>query len=244
MRRSSRGIGLIELMVAMTLGLVIVLGVTQIFLAARNTYQSQNAAASIQEDGRFLMSKMAQEIRMTGFFGCQANPLDTTPTKDFTAAYAAPITITRGANNSVILTLITADVGNNGTNADWNILTDCRSFSTAYIPANMPAAVAGQQVIPIRRIVYTFSSNQVRSGNVETDVRPLIGNVLAFDVTFGMASSAANLNASTYVATPTNFDLIRSVRISLQVADQAAAPNSRAQTRTFNTVIALRNRLL
>ena len=228
MRRSSRGIGLIELMVAMTLGLVIVLGVTQIFLTAKNTYQSQNAAAGIQEDGRFLMSKMAQEIRMTGFFGCQANPLDSTPTKNFTIAYAAPITITRGANNSVILTLITADVGNNGTNADWNILTDCRSFSTAYIPADMPAAVAGQQVIPIRRIVYTFSSNQV----------------LAFDVTFGMASSAASLNASTYVATPTNFDLIRSVRISLQVADQAAAPNSRAQTRTFNTVIALRNRLL
>ena len=60
MRRSSRGIGLIELMVAMTLGLVIVLGVTQIFLTAKNTYQSQNAAAGIQEDGRFLMSKMAQ----------------------------------------------------------------------------------------------------------------------------------------------------------------------------------------
>ena len=244
MRRSSRGIGLIELMVAMTLGLVIVLGVTQIFLAAKNTYQSQNAAAGIQEDGRFLLSKMAQEIRMTGFFGCQANPLDSTPTKDFTSAYAAPITVTRGSNNSVILTLITADVGNNGTNADWNILTDCRSFSTAYIPAGMPAAVNGQQVIPIRRIVYTFSNSQVWSGNELSKVKPLIGNVLAFDVTFGVASSAANVDASSYVATPTNFGLIRSVRISLQVADQAGAPNSRAQTRTFNTVIALRNRLL
>lgn len=244
MRRSSRGIGLIELMVAMTLGLVIVLGVTQIFLAAKNTYQSQNAAAGIQEDGRFLMSKMAQEIRMTGFFGCQANPLDSTPTKNFTVAYAAPITITRGTNNSVILTLITADVGNNGANPDWNILTDCRSFSTAYVPAGMPDVVAGQQVIPIRRIVYTFANNQVLAGNSATNQSPLISNVLAFDVTFGMASSVANLNASTYVATPTNFDLIRSVRISLQVADQAAAPNSRAQTRTFNTVIALRNRLL
>ena len=244
MRRSSLGIGLIELMVAMTLGLVIVLGVTQIFLATKNTYQSQNASAGIQEDGRFLLSKMAQEIRMTGFFGCQASPLDSTPTKDFTSAYAAPITVTRGSNNSVILTLITADVGNNGTNANWNILTDCRSFSTAYTPAGMPAAVVGQQVIPIRRVIYTFNSNQVRSGNVLTDLRPLIGNVLAFDVTFGVASSPANFDASSYVTTPTNFDLIRSVRISLQVADQAAAPNSRAQTRTFNTVIALRNRLL
>ncbi len=244
MRRSSRGIGLIELMVAMTLGLVIVLGVTQIFLTAKNTYQSQNAAAGIQEDGRFLMSKMAQEIRMTGFFGCQASPLDSTLTKDFTAAYAAPITITRGANNSVILTLITANVGNNGANADWNILTDCRSFSTAYLPAAMPAALAGQQVIPIRRVVYTFANNQVLAGSLANSQSPLISNVLAFDVTFGVASSAANINASSYVATPTNFDLIRSVRISLQLADQAAAPNTRAQTRTFNTVIALRNRLL
>lgn len=244
MRRSSRGIGLIELMVAMTLGLIIVLGVTQIFLAAKNTYQSQNAAAGIQEDARFLLSKMTQEIRMAGFFGCQANPLDSSVNGDFAAAYGAPISITRGANNSVILTLITADVGNNGTNANWNILTDCRTFSTAFTPANMPAAVVGQQVIPIRRIVYTFNNNQVLAGNLANNQSPLISNVLAFDVSFGVASSVNNINASSYVATPTNFDLIRSVRISLRVADQAAAPNTRAQTRTFNTVIALRNRLL
>lgn len=234
---------MIELMVALTLGLVIVLGVTQIFLAAKNTYQSQNAAAGIQEDGRFLLSKMAQELRMTGFFGCQANPLDMTA-KAFSAAAASPITITRGTNNSVILTLITADVGSNGTNPDWNIVTDCRTFSTAYLPNKMPDAVVGQFVIPIRRIVYTFKGNQVQAGPQVELQFPLISNVLTFDVTFGMANTNADTAAVRYVATPTNFDLIRSVRISLQIADQALTPNSRAQTRTFSTVVAIRNRLL
>ena len=56
MRRSSRGFGLIELLIALALSLIVVLGVAQIFIAAKNTDISQNAAAAMQEDARFVLS--------------------------------------------------------------------------------------------------------------------------------------------------------------------------------------------
>lgn len=54
MRRRQRGFGLIEMLVALALGLIVVLGVVQIFIAAKNTYVSQNSAAAMQEDARFV----------------------------------------------------------------------------------------------------------------------------------------------------------------------------------------------
>ena len=61
MSRHCRGFGLIELMIALVLSLIVVLGVVQIFIAAKNTYVSQGAAAVIQEDARFALSKMVQD---------------------------------------------------------------------------------------------------------------------------------------------------------------------------------------
>ncbi|RBL66546.1 pilus assembly protein PilW, partial [Pseudomonas sp. MWU13-2625] len=66
MNRADSGFGLVEMMLALALSLVLVLGVAQVFIAAKNTYQSQSAAAYLQEDARFVLSKMLQEIRMVG----------------------------------------------------------------------------------------------------------------------------------------------------------------------------------
>ncbi|WP_287815383.1 prepilin-type N-terminal cleavage/methylation domain-containing protein, partial [Pseudomonas sp.] len=61
MRKRASGFGLIELMVAILLGLIILLGVLQIFVSAKNTYLAQNASAAMQEDARYALSKMVQE---------------------------------------------------------------------------------------------------------------------------------------------------------------------------------------
>lgn len=70
MMRRNAGFGLIELLIALALGVLLVSGATQVFLSARETYLAQYAAAIAQEDARFVLSKIAQEIRMIGMFGC------------------------------------------------------------------------------------------------------------------------------------------------------------------------------
>ncbi|WP_122760526.1 PilW family protein, partial [Pseudomonas viridiflava] len=91
MKRASRGFGLIELLIALALGLIVVLGVVQIFIAAKNTYVGQNSAAAIQEDARFVLSKMIQEIRMVGMFGCLGTIVDSSSAGDFNTAQLIPI---------------------------------------------------------------------------------------------------------------------------------------------------------
>ena len=236
MKRQNRGFGLIELLVALGLGLIVVLGVVQIFIAAKNTYVSQNSAAAMQEDARFVLSKMIQEIRMVGMFGCLGTITDSSNAGDFNAAQITPI---NWDNANLKLTLVTADIGGGGGTPTWTVLSDCRNSATAYTGLRSPAT--GQISFPVRRLIYSFSNNQILmgtgSGNPAQQV--LVNNVSAFNVTFGLASSATDVAASTYSTNPGDPALIRSVRLSLTLAD----PNNRVRNQTFNVVAALRNRL-
>jgi len=236
MSRLSRGFGLIELLIALALSLVVVLGVVQVFIAAKNTFVSQNASATMQEDARFVLSKMIQEIRMVGMFGCLGTITDASSAGDFNAAQITPIS---WDNASLKLTLVTADVGNSGGTPTWTVISDCRSSATAYTEARTPAS--GQLAFPIRRFVYSLKNGQLTMGvgRGTPAQQVLIDNVSAFNVSFGLASSAADSAASSYSSNPTDPARIRSVRLSLTLTD----PNNRVSNQTFNVVAALRNRL-
>ena len=132
MNKASKGFGLIELLIALALSLIVVLGVAQVFIAAKNTYVSQNAAANMQEDARFVLSKMIQEIRMVGMFGCLGTITDASSAGDFNASQATPIS---WDNANLKLTLVTADVGGSGGTPTWTVVSDCRNTATAYTGA-------------------------------------------------------------------------------------------------------------
>ncbi|WP_085726141.1 PilW family protein [Pseudomonas sp. R37(2017)] len=234
MSHRSKGFGLVELLIALALSSIVVLGVVQVFIAAKNTYLSQSAAANMQEDARFVLSKMIQEIRMVGMFGCVQTIADSSEKRDFHASQLTPIRWDKGRRS---LTLVTADVGVNGDKPDWTVLSDCRASSTAYSERRSP--VAGQLAFPIRRLVYSFSDDQLLMQGGSASAQVLVDNVSAFDVSFGLASTATDLAASRYSSNPPDPALIRSVRLSLTLTD----PHRRVSDQTFNVVAALRNRL-
>jgi type IV pilus assembly protein PilW len=70
LRNKQRGIGLVELMIAITLSLVLTGAVVQIFVSSKNNYRVQDAVSGLQENGRFAINYLAQDIRMAGFMGC------------------------------------------------------------------------------------------------------------------------------------------------------------------------------
>jgi type IV pilus assembly protein PilW len=208
----------------------------QVFIAAKNTYISQNAAAAMQEDARFVLSKMIQEIRMVGMFGCLGTITDASKAGDFNASQLTPI---RWDNAGRKLTLVTSDVGNNGGTPAWTVVSDCRSSATAYSDWRAPAS--GQMAFPIRRLIYSLKNGELTMG-VGRDKplqQVLVDNVSAFDVSFGLASSATDSAVSSYSSNPSDPARIRSVRLSLTLTD----PNNRVSDQTFNVVAALRNRL-
>ena len=68
--RRQRGISLVELMVAMVVGLLLLSGVIQIFISSKATYETQERLARLQESGRFATMTLSRHLRMAGYVGC------------------------------------------------------------------------------------------------------------------------------------------------------------------------------
>ncbi len=71
---SPRGFTLVELMVAMTIGLIILGAVGQIYATSSGTYRLEEGLARLQENGRFAMNFVVEDIRMAGYTGCARLP--------------------------------------------------------------------------------------------------------------------------------------------------------------------------
>lgn len=68
--RINKGFTLVELMVAMVLGVFFLNGLLQIFSSSKQTYRTQENLARLQENGRFAIDFISQDVRMAGYWGC------------------------------------------------------------------------------------------------------------------------------------------------------------------------------
>lgn len=70
--KNSRGLSLVELMVAMTVSAILMLGISEIFSINSRSYKVQDEASRMQESGRFAFNIIMQDIRRAGYFGGSA----------------------------------------------------------------------------------------------------------------------------------------------------------------------------
>ncbi|MBB5210914.1 PilW family protein [Microbulbifer hydrolyticus] len=75
-----KGISLVELMISITIGLILMTGVVQLFLSSRATFSTQQALSRVQESGRLAMEFLSEDIRMAGYMGCMSRNLNFTNT--------------------------------------------------------------------------------------------------------------------------------------------------------------------
>lgn len=69
-RKSSAGLSLIEVLIALLIGTLLLLGLVQVFAASRTAYQLSEGLSRSQENARFAMEYLQRDIRMAGHFGC------------------------------------------------------------------------------------------------------------------------------------------------------------------------------
>jgi len=74
--KTQRGLSLIELMIAVTLGIFISGGIIQLFVNSKQSYRVQENLSRLQENGRFAMEFITRDIRAAGYFGCLNNLVD------------------------------------------------------------------------------------------------------------------------------------------------------------------------
>jgi type IV pilus assembly protein PilW len=66
----SRGFGLVELMIAITIGLILLGGIGYVYLGSRQTFRTQDDFSRIQENVRYAMDQVGMDVRMAGYAGC------------------------------------------------------------------------------------------------------------------------------------------------------------------------------
>lgn len=69
-RGISRGMTLVELMVGVVIGLFVIAVMGSVYVGSRNTFMAQESTGRMQENGRFAMDTITQDLRMSGFRGC------------------------------------------------------------------------------------------------------------------------------------------------------------------------------
>lgn len=71
--KNNKGFTLVELMIAIAVSSVLMLGVSQIFSSSKRTYKLNTELARTQENVRYAVEEMARDIRMAGYTGCRNN---------------------------------------------------------------------------------------------------------------------------------------------------------------------------
>lgn len=115
------GFSLVELMIALTLGLLLSVGIISVYLNSKTNFAQDEEVARVQENGRFAINILSRNISMAGFYGgiLESDAFDTTPAISSSCGGAGawefdienPLTFVNdatGANASAALPCITA----------------------------------------------------------------------------------------------------------------------------------------
>lgn len=70
LRSISRGLSLIEILVALAITALLLLGLSEVFIGSKLAYSVQEGMSRSQENARFIFSYLEDNLRMAGYYGC------------------------------------------------------------------------------------------------------------------------------------------------------------------------------
>ncbi|MBA4288527.1 MAG: hypothetical protein C0439_06025 [Pseudomonas sp.] len=221
LRRTQIGLSIVELMVAMALGLLLMTGVVQVFLSSRQTYAANEAMSRMQENGRFALEFMARSARLAGY----VEPV---------YAEARPVALVRpsctGLPGSIPTELCTTTGAGNSSDSIGFVFQppiqdgarrDCLGNSIA--ENNMllinhysiiPATATSQAALGCRAYKFNQTTGSWTSG---PQAQELISGVDSLQVLYGINTSGDARSANQYVSADrvTNWNNVRAVRIAV-----------------------------
>lgn len=83
------GVSLLELLIGMVLGLAVLVGLSSVYISAKQSFAFQNTVGHMQEDGGYALDLIAKELRMAGFAGCRG--VDSSTVASITTYFPASI---------------------------------------------------------------------------------------------------------------------------------------------------------
>jgi type IV pilus assembly protein PilW len=196
---AARGLTIVELLIAVSIGLLITIVIAQLFLNTRQTFATTDDMSRMQENVRFAQQLLIRTIHLAGYRSqpnsVAATVFGATPALGYTAGatVTAPDTLTLRFQGS----------GNGAGTADSSVL-DCLGV----------AIDAGVMATNTFSIANGLNGNPALFCNNGVNNLEIVPDVENFQLLFGEDTNA-DLTADRYVAVPDNIANVVSVRISL-----------------------------
>jgi type IV pilus assembly protein PilW len=232
LRRTSRGFTLVELMIAIVIGLFIAAGLVTLVQAMKRTSTSQSGLSQLQDNERMGMSLIANAVQSAGYY---PNPLLNTATTFFTVSTTAPVF---AAGQSMTGSVNTSSA----------LLGDQITLRYTTAGADNVLNCAGATSATQKTWTQTFSidANQnlqcvLFDGTTTTTVQ-LVAGVTKLQVLYGVQTNGGALynSADTYLAaaamTPAFWGAIRSVRVTLTFNNPLAGQPGQSNTTVGATI--------
>lgn len=234
--RKQNGFSMVELMIGLTLSLILLAGISSVFLSSQRGYRLQNGIAVLHENGRAVLDLLTQELLMAGF--PQSDAIDA----------ILPAGTTDGGNGSDQVTV------------QYEADADCRGVQPP-VYANGKRYARNQFAIQNGVLVCTaLDEAGVALGAVE-----LMPNVVNLQILYGVDGDATDnmTRASRYVRADNvaDWSSVVAVRFALLIATgetiatdrdtqtynllnqvTVAAANDTQRRRLFTSTVLLRNR--
>lgn len=220
---NQQGFSLIELMIAILISTILLLGVLELFGNTFRTDRTHTELARVQENGRVAMELIAREVRRAGYQGC--------------------ISAAEGKTVAGVTYPEDAILGNSATSFTVSYASADPSITTASF------GTRNCDNTPLHGYSVTFSNNA--NGGLQMDSRDgvaaefsgeLTSNTQITSLRYGVLDEGTNSTSWQTFETMNADDWknIRELEITLAVTDSRGEFQ---QPRTFTSVIDLRNRL-
>ncbi|MBX9915610.1 MAG: PilW family protein [Pseudomonadaceae bacterium] len=237
--RHQQGLSLVELMVALVLGLILMTGIIQVFLSSKQTYNANEAMARMQENGRFALDFMSRSARLAGYIepiytGNKPLPLvrNLCPNPDPTATPTELCTNDGGGNRSDRVSFIMQPPLVDGTRRDClgNPIADATLIINQFYIIPSPDAGVTPAALGCRTA--NLATPEVFTSGV------LVDGIDSMQVLYGISTGGDSRSANQYVSAErvglnlSDWQDVRSVRISV-LANSVITTDATPATRQF-----------
>ncbi|RDS84747.1 hypothetical protein DWU98_01935 [Dyella monticola] len=234
-RTRQRGLSIISLLIALTIGVFLLAGLFSLWLQTRNTFNAQGSLAQLQDNERIATTTMANALQSAGYYPLIDNYSTSPPSPLLTLSGALPVAGDFTAAGQFIY-------GTHGTNdtlevrfmSDGNGL-DCQGQQQAdktLVVNEYSIDTNGNLVCTVT--TSTYGSTTTSTSSAQTIV-PGVSNLLVqYGVDPGNTQSVTQYMTADQVTSGTDWSLVRSVNLQLTFTNPLAgsAANGAGQNTT------------
>jgi type IV pilus assembly protein PilW len=223
-RARQSGFTIVEMMVALAISLIVMLGFSVTFVNIKQTFNSQDKLAQLQDNERLAMTLMTASAQQAGYFPSPATLDNSQITTTTPATYG-----TMSAGKAIFGTTASGTVPESlsiafAASANDGLITCQGHTVTAADIAAAPLTANGS--VGVRNIFYvdsaaktlnciTLINNSTVSSYGGGDTQPLVTNVASMSVAYGVDGGAGSVTGYWPASSVSNWDSVKSLRVTL-----------------------------